>query len=228
MPQAYGDGRIADSLRHVAAPGDNATYNPPYVYSAQCAECHAMTLASAHASATAGAFACVFLVSPQPAQHGESVEQDVLQGGCHPVGTSTEQHADIATVHNAANATETAAGCTLSWYESGVRRTACHYTDLVQEHNRTRQNSSPYPYPASSAIRARDLQVSDGRGTDRALNVTQTATLSLGLLAPMQSAPNTLTQRPVQRRQRFSRRSNTTGRARLDPTTGRVQQHPVP
>lgn len=115
------------------APGDNATYNPPFSYAEPCDGCHSADLAVEHDKATSssagdGCDGC----HPTPRGSFGAWDGSCSQGGCHEPGSATEVHGAADTSH-AMGSADVVAGC---GYIAGTRY-SCHYRDLVQEHNRT-------------------------------------------------------------------------------------------
>jgi hypothetical protein len=114
------------------APGDSATYSPPYAYSATCSDCHSMLLGAEHAKPTASSagMGCA-TCHPTPRNTFTTWNKSCTQAGCHTI-TGTAHYAS-GTAHAMAQA-DIARGC--GFVASNGRR-PCHYQDIVQEHNRT-------------------------------------------------------------------------------------------
>ena len=125
-----------------AAPDNGELYNPnvPYSYNATCGPCHPDgVLGSLHASATATPLMQVCpTCHPSPRDTLSPWNKTCVQGGCHPVNTPSAQHSNLTTAHAVATSTAefTTGGCGATWKNGSSAVYPCHYSDLVQEHNR--------------------------------------------------------------------------------------------
>jgi len=150
-----------DPLKHTAsdsavsgswpAPGDNATYNPPYAFNADCSECHDLLLTDEHAKSTAssageGCSNC----HPTPRDSFGAWNQSCTQTGCHTLAGTA--HEASGTSHSMGTADITA-GC---GFVGTNGRWPCHYRDLVQEHNR---KITPSVDPVTGELNYKTLSV---------------------------------------------------------------------
>jgi len=133
------------------APLDGDTrLNAPLHWTSTCTDCHSMSLSAVHAGKTpAGGKVCDVCHNTGGTGAGDVLEGSkwngtCLQSGCHtpdpnggvPVSHLVNGQMDYS--HKvAASLTALPGGCSASTGTfNGAPRTACHYSDIVQEHNR--------------------------------------------------------------------------------------------
>lgn len=122
---------------------NNQYLNPPTSYSMNCSDCHSTVLADVHGG---GAASCTVCHKTDGTGAGDALKGNKWDGsctasGCHSGDGVGNPHTMIYGHNVAASLTALPGGCSASpgtgtYGQNQYQRTTCHYTSLVQEHNR--------------------------------------------------------------------------------------------